>query len=68
MATTAKLKEATAFATQLYDDQKDQIKRTYIETLATRLVQSIEQGEQDIKDGKVMTMADFEAQINAIKI
>jgi len=67
MATLEKT-DAVEFATQFYNEQQDQIKQNYIESLAVRLMKSIEQGERDIEDGNMLTMEDFKKQLYAIEL
>lgn len=67
MATLQKT-DAVEFATQYYNEQEPQMKKDFIESLSTRLYQSILQGEQDIKNGNTLTMDELEAKIKSLKL
>ena len=50
--TTLKKSDIEPFATQMYEEQEPAIRKDFIESLSARLVQSIQNGEQYLKDGK----------------
>jgi len=56
MPTATKVEDFTQFATEVYEQQEPEMRKDFIASLAQRLHRSIEQGEQDIKDGNVIDL------------
>jgi len=68
MSTATANKAFTEFATKVYEQQEPEMKKEFIDSLADRLQVSIEKGEQDIKDGNMLTLEEFQERINNIKL
>ncbi len=62
-------KDIEPFATKVYEEQEPMMRKEFIESLSARLIKSIQDGEQYLKEGKpLQTLDQLLEDINRLKI
>ena len=68
MTITTVKPEITQFATQMYEEQQQYIRQNYIDSLAHRIQESLDQSEGEIERGEFMDMSTFKERLYAIDL